>query len=36
MTKHMRISIGREDEMERFMKAFKEIFPQKSLTATLE
>ncbi|HMD34717.1 MAG TPA: histidinol-phosphate transaminase [Vicinamibacterales bacterium] len=32
MTKHMRVSIGTEDEMERFVKAFKEIFPAKSKT----
>jgi histidinol-phosphate aminotransferase len=29
MTTHMRVSIGTADEMDRFMKAFKEIFPQK-------
>jgi histidinol-phosphate aminotransferase len=32
MTKHMRVSIGTADEMDRFMKAFKEIFPAKSKT----
>jgi histidinol-phosphate aminotransferase len=32
MTKHMRVSIGTADEMDRFMKAFKEIFPVKSKT----
>jgi histidinol-phosphate aminotransferase len=32
MTKHMRVSIGTEDEMARFMKAFKEIFPAKAKT----
>ena len=32
MTTHMRVSIGTADEMDRFMKAFKEIFPQKSRT----
>ena len=32
MTKHMRVSIGTEDEMARFMVAFKEIFPAKSKT----
>src|SRR5438552_6758730 len=32
MTKHLRVSIGTEDEMDRFMKAFKEIFPAKSKT----
>ena len=30
MTKHMRVSIGTADEMDRFMKAFKEIFPAKT------
>jgi len=32
MTTHMRVSIGTADEMDRFMKAFKEIFPAKSKT----
>ncbi len=32
MTTHMRVSIGTADEMDRFMKAFKEIFPQKART----
>jgi histidinol-phosphate aminotransferase len=32
MTKHMRVSIGTEDEMARFMVAFKEIFPAKTRT----
>jgi histidinol-phosphate aminotransferase len=32
MTKHMRVSIGTEDEMARFMTAFKEIFPAKTKT----
>jgi histidinol-phosphate aminotransferase len=30
MTTHMRVSIGTADEMDRFMAAFKEIFPQKT------
>jgi histidinol-phosphate aminotransferase len=30
MTTHMRVSIGTEDEMARFMTAFKDIFPQKT------
>jgi histidinol-phosphate aminotransferase len=30
MTTHMRVSIGTDDEMARFMTAFKEIFPQKT------
>src|SRR5215467_5641710 len=34
MTKHMRVSIGTEAEMARFMTAFKEIFPPKSKTNT--
>jgi histidinol-phosphate aminotransferase len=34
MTKHMRVSIGTEQEMARFMTAFKEIFPPKSKTNT--
>jgi histidinol-phosphate aminotransferase len=29
MTTHMRVSIGTAEEMDRFMKAFKEIFPAK-------
>jgi histidinol-phosphate aminotransferase len=32
MTTHMRVSIGTAEEMDRFMKAFKEIFPQKART----
>jgi len=32
MTKHMRVSIGTAEEMDRFAKAFKEIFPQKTRT----
>jgi histidinol-phosphate aminotransferase len=32
MTQHMRVSIGTADEMDRFTKAFKEIFPGKSKT----
>jgi histidinol-phosphate aminotransferase len=32
MTKHMRVSVGTEDEMDRFLKAFKEIFPARSRT----
>jgi histidinol-phosphate aminotransferase len=32
MTTHMRVSIGTAEEMDRFMKAFKEIFPAKSKT----
>jgi histidinol-phosphate aminotransferase len=32
MTRHMRVSVGSDDEMARFVTAFKEIFPQKSKT----
>jgi len=32
MTTHMRVSIGTADEMDRFTKAFKEIFPAKTRT----
>src|SRR3989442_5710437 len=32
MTKHMRVSVGTADEMDRFTKAFKEIFPAKTRT----
>jgi histidinol-phosphate aminotransferase len=32
MTTHMRVSIGTAEEMDRFMKAFKEIFPAKPKT----
>ena len=26
---HLRVSIGREEEMDKFMKVFKEIFPKR-------
>jgi histidinol-phosphate aminotransferase len=32
MLQHLRVSIGLPEEMDRFMKAFKEIFPQKVTT----
>ena len=32
MTQHMRVSVGTADEMDRFTKAFKEIFPSKAKT----
>jgi len=32
MTTHMRVSVGTAEEMDRFMKAFKEIFPPKTRT----
>jgi histidinol-phosphate aminotransferase len=34
MTTHMRVSVGTADEMDRFMRAFKEIFPAKSAVKT--
>jgi histidinol-phosphate/aromatic aminotransferase/cobyric acid decarboxylase-like protein len=34
MTQHLRVSIGTEDEMGRFMSAFKEIFPAKGKVST--
>jgi histidinol-phosphate aminotransferase len=34
MTTHMRVSVGTADEMDRFMKAFKEIFPAKAAVKT--
>jgi histidinol-phosphate aminotransferase len=34
MTQHLRVSIGTEDEMNRFTTAFKEIFPAKGKTST--
>jgi histidinol-phosphate/aromatic aminotransferase/cobyric acid decarboxylase-like protein len=34
MTTHMRVSIGTADEMDRFTKAFKEIFPAKAAVKT--
>ncbi|HZR23721.1 MAG TPA: histidinol-phosphate transaminase [Vicinamibacterales bacterium] len=34
MTTHMRVSVGTADEMDRFTKAFKEIFPAKSAVKT--
>ncbi len=30
MLNHLRVSVGTPDDMEKFMKAFKEIFPQKA------
>jgi len=35
MTEHLRVSIGNEDEMARFMAAYKEIFPAKAKTSTV-
>jgi histidinol-phosphate aminotransferase len=32
MTMHMRVSVGTAEEMDRFVKAFKEIFPAKART----
>jgi len=34
MTTHMRVSVGTADEMDRFMKAFKEVFPAKAAVKT--
>jgi histidinol-phosphate aminotransferase len=34
MTTHMRVSVGTADEMDRFTKAFKEIFPAKAAVKT--
>jgi histidinol-phosphate aminotransferase len=34
MTKHMRVSVGTAEEMDRFVVAFKEIFPAKAKTTT--
>ncbi|HZT77984.1 MAG TPA: histidinol-phosphate transaminase [Vicinamibacterales bacterium] len=34
MTTHMRVSVGTADEMDRFMRAFKEIFPAKAAVKT--
>jgi histidinol-phosphate/aromatic aminotransferase/cobyric acid decarboxylase-like protein len=30
MTEHLRVSVGTAEEMDRFLVAFKQIFPQKS------
>jgi histidinol-phosphate aminotransferase len=35
MNQHLRVSIGTEDEMARFMAAFKEIFPAKAKVSTV-
>jgi histidinol-phosphate/aromatic aminotransferase/cobyric acid decarboxylase-like protein len=32
MTQHLRVSIGTADEMDRFLTAFKEIFPVRART----
>jgi histidinol-phosphate aminotransferase len=32
MVNHLRVSVGREEDMTAFVKAFKEIFPKKSAT----
>ena len=31
---HLRVSVGTAEDMEKFMTAFKKIFPQKAATAT--
>jgi len=33
MLEHLRVSIGTAEEMDRFLGAFKEIFPAKASTA---
>ena len=33
MLEHLRVSVGNEEEMGRFMKAFKEIFPASAVEA---
>lgn len=33
MTRHLRVSVGSAEEMDRFMKAFKELFPAKTSSA---
>ena len=33
MTQHMRVSIGTEDDMSKFLAAFKQIFPARTSTA---
>jgi histidinol-phosphate/aromatic aminotransferase/cobyric acid decarboxylase-like protein len=30
MTEHLRVSVGTPDDMDKFLKAFKEIFPAKA------
>jgi len=34
MNQHLRVSVGSADEMNRFMAAFKEIFPAKAKATT--
>ena len=34
MVQHLRVSVGLPEEMDRFLKAFKEIFPKKTLATT--
>jgi histidinol-phosphate aminotransferase len=34
MTEHLRVSVGTPDDMDRFLKAFKEIFPTKTRSTT--
>jgi histidinol-phosphate aminotransferase len=36
MTQHLRVSVGLPEEMDRFMKAFKEIFPAKTSTGQVQ
>ena len=32
MINHLRVSVGTPEDMDKFMKAFKEIFPKKAAT----
>jgi len=34
MTEHLRVSVGTPDDMDKFLKAFKDIFPAKAKTTT--
>ena len=34
MMKHLRVSVGTPEDMDKFMKGFKEIFPKKT-TSTI-
>jgi histidinol-phosphate aminotransferase len=34
MVQHLRVSVGLPEEMDRFLKAFKEIFPAKAPATT--
>jgi histidinol-phosphate aminotransferase len=34
MVEHLRVSVGLDSEMDRFITAFKEIFPRQSVTSS--